>query len=65
VFIATVWRDIRFAVRGFRGAPGAASTVGATVAVSLGLNATGFSVCNAYVLRPAVVRDADSLYRFT
>ena len=60
-----LWRDVCFAVRGFRRAPGAALTVVATLAVSLGLNATAFSVFNAYVLRTADVRDPDSLYRFT
>jgi predicted permease len=65
VLLDTIWRDIRFAFRSFRRAPATALTVVATLAVSLGLNATAFSVFNAYVLRPAAVRDADSLHLFT
>jgi predicted permease len=55
-------RDIRFAFRIFRRSPAVALTVIGTLAVALGLNATAFSVFNAYVFRPAEVRNPQSLY---
>ncbi len=61
----TIWRDGQFAIRGFRRQPAAALAVVATLAVALGLNAAAFSVFNAYVFRPAAVRDADSLHSFS
>jgi predicted permease len=65
MFIDTVLQDIRYAVRGFRRAPGFAVTVVATIALGLGLNTSVFTIFNAYVLRPLSVRDPYSLYEFT
>jgi predicted permease len=64
-WIETAWRDVVYALRGFLRSPVFALTVIATIAVGLGLNATFFTVFNAYVLRPLSVRDPYSLYRFT
>jgi predicted permease len=60
--LESVWGDIRFAFRIFKRSPAVALTVIGTLAVALGLNATAFSLFNAYVFRPADVRDARTLY---
>ena len=57
--------DTRFALRAFRRSPGFAATVVATIALGLGLNATAFTIFDAYVLRPMAVRDPASLYQIT
>ena len=62
--IETLWQDIRYAVRGFLRTPVFAATVIMTIAIGLGLNTTVFTIFNAYVLRPAAVRDPYSLYEF-
>src|SRR5436309_7067607 len=54
-------QDIRYAWRAFRRAPLFALTVVATIALALGLNTTAFTIFDAYVLRPAAVRDPGSL----
>lgn len=58
-----LWRDIRFAFRIFKRSPGVALTVVGTLAVALGLNATAYSFFNAYVVKPAAVRDPATLYQ--
>ena len=63
-WIETLLLDVRYALRGFRRTPGFALTVIATIALGLGLNTTLFTIFNAYVLRPVVVRDPYSLYLF-
>src|SRR6476646_261030 len=63
-WIETLLQDVRYALRGFRRTPGFALTVVATIALGLGLNATLFTIFNAYVLRPVAVRDPYSLYQF-
>src|SRR5438445_65210 len=55
-------QDVRFALRGFRRAPAFVATVVLTIALGLGLNTTVFTIFDAYVLRPAPLRDAASLY---
>src|SRR5687768_7638055 len=55
--------DIRFAFRIFKRSPAVALTVIGTLAVALGLNATAYSFFNAYVIKPAAVRDPGTLYR--
>jgi predicted permease len=55
-------RDIRFAFRIFQRSPAVALTVIGTLAIALGLNATAFSLFNAYVFRPAEVREPSTLY---
>ena len=60
--VETVAQDVRYALRGFRRAPGFTFTVVATIALGLGLNTAAFTTFNAYVLRPLAVRDPASLY---
>src|SRR5258708_15142275 len=58
----TLAQDLRFAVRTLRRTPMFAATAVLTLGVGLGLNATLFTLFNAYVLRPVAVRDPHSLY---
>lgn len=60
--LETLWQDVRFACRIFKRSPTVALTVIGTLAVALGLNATAYSFFNAYVVKPAAVRDPGSLY---
>src|SRR5258706_850327 len=60
--IETTWRDMRYAVRGFRRSPTFALTVVATIALGLGVITTLFTVLNAFYLRPIAVHDPHSLY---
>jgi predicted permease len=60
--LESLWADIRFAFRVFRRSPAVALTVIGTLAVALGLNATAYSFFNAYVVKPAAVRDPGRLY---
>src|SRR5690242_16013576 len=55
--LETVSQDVRYALTGFRRAPGFAVTVVATIALGLGLNTALFTIFSAYVLRPLQVRD--------
>jgi predicted permease len=55
-------QDARFALRGFRRSPLFALTVVCTIGLGLGLNASVFTIFNAYVLQPLAVRDPRSLY---
>ena len=59
----SLWGDIRFALRIFKRSPAVALTVIGTLAVALGLNATAYSFFNAYVVKPAAVRDPGTLYQ--
>jgi putative ABC transport system permease protein len=61
--LESLWGDVRFAFRIFRRSPAVALTVIGTLAVALGLNATAYSFFNAYVVKPAAVRDPGTLYR--
>jgi hypothetical protein len=61
--IETLFRDIRYAFRGFRRAPLFALTVIATISLGLGVNTAVFTIFNAYVLRPLAVHDPWSLYQ--
>ena len=58
-----LWEDVRFAFRIFKRSPAVALTVIGTLAVALGLNATAYSFFNAYVIKPAAVRDPGTLYQ--
>jgi predicted permease len=60
--IETTWRDIRYALRGFRRSPNFVLTVVATIGLGLGLITTIFTVLNAFYLRPLAVHDPRSLY---
>jgi predicted permease len=59
----SVWEDVRFAFRIFKRSPAVALAVIGTLAVALGLNATAYSFFNAYVVKPAAVRDPGTLYQ--
>jgi predicted permease len=61
--LESLWGDIRFAFRIFRRSPAVALTVIGTLAVALGLNATAYSFFNAYVVKPAAVREPGTLYQ--
>jgi predicted permease len=60
--IETTWRDVRYALRGFRRSPNFALTVVATIALGLGVVTALFTVLNAFYLRPIAVHDPHSLY---
>ena len=64
-WLDSLLRDIRYAIRAFRNAPGFALTVIGTLALGLGALAASYSVFNTMVLRPYAVRDPYSLYSFT
>lgn len=61
-WLARVQRDVRYAVRSLRRAPVFALGVIFTIAIALGLNASVFTIFNAYVLRPLAVREPERLY---
>jgi predicted permease len=61
--LESLWGDIRFAFRIFKRSPAVALTVIGTLAVALGLNATAYSLFNAYVVKPAAVHDPGTLYQ--
>ena len=54
--------DVRYGVRGLRRSPGFALAVILTIGLGVGINASAFTIFNAYVLRPFDVRDPYSLY---
>ena len=62
--IETLFRDIRYALRGFRRTPLFALTVIGTIAIGLGWNTAAFTIFNAYLLRPIDARDPYALYGF-
>jgi predicted permease len=59
----TIWQDVRFAFRIVKRSPAVALTVIGTLGVALGLNAAAYSFFNAYVIKPAAVRDPGTLYQ--
>ena len=61
--IEDVIADVRYAIRGLRRSPGFALAVILTIGIGVGLNASVFTIFDAYVLRPFDVRDPHSLYR--
>jgi len=63
--LETLLQDVRYALRGFRRAPGFAAAAVAIIALGLGLNTAIFTAFDAYVLRPLAVRDPSSLYEFS
>jgi predicted permease len=60
--IATMFQDVRYALRGFRRSPVFVMTVVATIALGLGIDTALFTIFNAYYLRPVAVADPHSLY---
>jgi predicted permease len=61
-WLESLAQDVRYAARGLRKAPGFALVVIGSVGLTLGLNATLFTVFNSYVLRTFAVRDPHALY---
>ena len=60
-----VVRDVRYAVRRLRNAPGFAVATVATLALGIGANTAVFSVANAILIRPLNVPDEERLVRVT
>ena len=61
----TLWRNVRFSVRGLRRTPGFTATVVLTLALGAGANIAVFSVIDAVLLRPLPYPDADRLMRLS
>ena len=59
-----IWRDVRYALRQLRRAPGFALTAIVTLALGIGANIVVFGVLNAIILDPLHgVKNPDSLYQ--
>ena len=58
-FMATLWQDLKYAVRSLRLNPGYTAIVLATLALGIGANAAIFSVADAVMLRPYSYPDID------
>ncbi|MGB6690933.1 MAG: ABC transporter permease, partial [Terracidiphilus sp.] len=54
---AAFWKDLRFALRMTRRAPGFTATVVLTIAIAIAANATIFTVVNAVMIRPLPFSD--------
>src|SRR5688572_26033607 len=59
--MATIWQDLKYAVRSLRLNPAYTAIVIATLALSIGANAAIFSVADAVMLRPYPYPDMDRL----
>lgn len=56
--LATAWRDVRYALRWLRRAPGFAAVTIATLTLGIGVNVAIFTLVDAVVLRPLAYPDA-------
>ncbi|MGQ0646847.1 MAG: ADOP family duplicated permease [Gemmatimonadaceae bacterium] len=65
VSLETLIADLRYAVRGLRGAPGFALVAILSLALGIGANTAIFTALNAVILRPLPVPDADELVYVT
>jgi predicted permease len=63
-WLDSMLRDMRYALRSFRNAPGFYLTIIGALALGLGSVSVAFSIFNGMVLRPFAVRDPYSLYAF-
>jgi hypothetical protein len=59
--VATIWQDIRYALRTLRRAPGFAAVSTITLAMGIGGTTAMFSVLHAVILRPLPYTDPDRL----
>ena len=57
--------DIRYALRGLRRSPVFAISVTATIGLGLGVLCSGFTILNAYVLKPIDVPEPHTLYELS
>jgi putative ABC transport system permease protein len=60
--LETTLQDVRYACREFRRQPAFTTTIIATIALGLGLNAALFTIFNHYVLRPFAIRDPHRVF---
>lgn len=60
-----MWQDIRFALRGWRRAPGFALATTATLALGIGANAAVFSVVSGVLLKPLPFADPDRVVQLS
>jgi hypothetical protein len=59
--VATIWQDIRYALRTLRRAPGFAAVSTITLAMGIGGTTAMFSVLHAVILRPLPYTEPDRL----
>src|SRR5438309_2274240 len=64
LFLESVWRDLRLAVRGLIRAPGFTSLVVLCLALGIGANVLIFSLIDGILLRPVAVPRAENLVTF-